>query len=184
MLHLKCAHELSYCIWRSRLQLFRSVIRLHLILFGQKCQTLKRREVCECVWRYGHDWISFIHLATLWEVHVWLLEKVCSGFNLDRNTCRHTRVGDTPFVDSRGWLHIELRMAISVCLSFQYSLHNNWPHCQHLLLDKALIETLVWCTDLINISVRYIFVSFTGLLFDVPDKSQSVNSKRSIKTPS
>lgn len=43
MLYIKCAHQLIYCIRRLRLQLFRSVIRLHLILFGQKCQTLKRK---------------------------------------------------------------------------------------------------------------------------------------------
>lgn len=43
MLYFKCAHQLIYCIRRLRLQLFRSVIRLHLILFGQKCQTLKRK---------------------------------------------------------------------------------------------------------------------------------------------
>lgn len=74
MLENKYAHELSYCtIWRSRLQLFRSVIRVHLILFGQKSQTLKRKEVCECVWGYGHDWISLIHLVSLQELCIFNL---------------------------------------------------------------------------------------------------------------
>ena len=45
-------------IKRCRLLLFRSVIRLHLILFGQTGQTLKRREVCECV-SVGNGMIGF-----------------------------------------------------------------------------------------------------------------------------
>lgn len=61
----KCAHELIHTIWRSRLQLFNCVIRLW-FLIGQKRQTWKRREVFESIWRHGHDWISFIHLLSLW----------------------------------------------------------------------------------------------------------------------
>ncbi len=65
LLHFRRPHKLSYCIRRLRLQLLGSEIRLHLILFGEKCQTSKRREVCEHAWRFGHDWISFIHLVSL-----------------------------------------------------------------------------------------------------------------------
>lgn len=65
---IKCAHQLICRIRRSRLQLFRSLIRLHLILFAKKCQTLKRQEVGECVAAYGHDWISSFRLVSLQEL--------------------------------------------------------------------------------------------------------------------
>lgn len=57
-LQTKCTHEFGCCNWRLRQQLFGFVIRLHLILFGQKGQTLKRGDVCECVRANQHDWIT------------------------------------------------------------------------------------------------------------------------------